>query len=1234
LIPGEIPGDQYTHSFNLAGPRINFNNPSEGAPILGQVFSLRVGFNETMDPATFTPAKIASFTGPAGAIAVTGVFAVAGTNYTQFDITFAPQSQTGRYTMVIGPDIRDYFGNQMDQNGNLIPGEIPGDQYTARFGIQGPRILASTPNTNVFPAVDHVRVTFNEAMNASTFTVAKIASFSRTVGSAMTDLLPSLRAVTPVPFTGNTQFDIAFTAQGATGRYAMVIGPDIRDLFGNPMDQNGNLIPGEIPGDQYTANFGLLGPRITASTPSGDSLPVDHVRVTFNEPMNPDTFTPAKIASFAGPAGDIPVTNVTVVPATNNTQFDITFDNQSVVGSYTMVIGPDIRDVFGNQMDQNNNLIPGEIPGDQYTARFNVISTTIGPDAFGHVATAAPVENLEIVGQPGTFNILGPGWVLNQSVPVNLGNNTFTFYGRSYTGNNQLFVSSNALITLGSANAAFSNTDLTASPPQAAIAAAWFPWRRRRFSPILQEPLVVGQFADIDPAGVPHRLIIEWNKAESLNSGGNPNAKNATFQVVLSLNTGSDESDILLNYRNLQTGGRAAEGTDTTVGIKDSGTQGSNRLLVNFSGHSPFVGTGQAIRLTVAPTGLRVTNATASSVALAWNYRNSNVDGFSIERSTDGIHFTPNGTTDPDTRTFADSDVVTGGTYYYRVQAYSGTGTSPYSNVDSVKVGAGLLIDHSDGFAAPSDVTKNGSATFTPNTDAVGDFGGHQDFGNVARAGGAVFGDGTYTLMASGSDIWATADAFHYVYEPLVGDGEIVARTVRVDNTDFWAKAGVMIRDSLAANSKNAFVFATEHDGGPGFGPNDQTVFQLRAETGGFSSDPFSHGFQAAAPVWLRLVRSGNNFKGYWARDLGGGKHGDWSQLGPAAGVSINMPGTVLVGLALTAHNNSGVLNTSIFDNVTVTGDTALLPPTAARLTDGGFNQAGSIFSNNRVDVTNFATTFSFQLTPGTNPTADGFTFTIQGNNPAALGPAGGGLGYGPDRPDPTHMNKGIRNSVAVKFDLYSNAGEGVNSTGIFTDGRSPTVREPGLDDSFPDISLDLSGSGIDLHSQHVFSVTLTYDGTMLTETITDTATKAMFSHSYAVDIASLVGSNVAYVGFTGGTGDLTAIQDIQTWTYEVRSGGGAATASRGAAAAVLPSTIPALPLTDAWSSATASVGEGDLNAARVDQLFMGGPQEEESLGLVASKRTWVSGADDTWLAVLADPGAGKEAALFLALRE
>ena len=60
----------------------------------------------------------------------------------------------------------------------------------------------------------------------------------------------------------------------------------------------------------------------------------------------------------------------------------------------------------------------------------------------------------------------------------------------------------------------------------------------------------------------------------------------------------------------------------------------------------------------------------------------------------------------------------------------------------------------------------------------------------------------------------------------------------------------------------------------------------------------------------------------------------------------------------------------------------------------------------------------------------------------------------------------------------------------------------------------------------------MTYDGTTLNVTITDTVTQATASQSYAVNIPSLVGGNTAYVGFTGGTGDLTAVQKILNWTY------------------------------------------------------------------------------------------------------
>jgi hypothetical protein len=200
----------------------------------------------------------------------------------------------------------------------------------------------------------------------------------------------------------------------------------------------------------------------------------------------------------------------------------------------------------------------------------------------------------------------------------------------------------------------------------------------------------------------------------------------------------------------------------------------------------------------------------------------------------------------------------------------------------------------------------------------------------------------------------------------------------------------------------------------------------------------------------------------------------------------------------------------------------AIVNGTSVELTDGNSNEAGSVFSTNAVDVTHFTTQFSFQLVNGTNPSADGITFCIQENGPTALGPGGGGLGYGPDN---TGGTGGIPNSIAIKFDLHSNQGEGLDSTGLYTNGVAPTVP-----------SIDLTGTGIDLHSQDQFSVTITYAGPALEVTIADRSTGASTSQTYSIDIPATVGSGTAYVGFTGGSGGESAIQNILTWTYSPTS--------------------------------------------------------------------------------------------------
>jgi len=196
----------------------------------------------------------------------------------------------------------------------------------------------------------------------------------------------------------------------------------------------------------------------------------------------------------------------------------------------------------------------------------------------------------------------------------------------------------------------------------------------------------------------------------------------------------------------------------------------------------------------------------------------------------------------------------------------------------------------------------------------------------------------------------------------------------------------------------------------------------------------------------------------------------------------------------------------------------AKLNGTALRLTDGGGTEAAAAWYNVEANIQSFTTDFTFLVTPGSSPTADGFTFTMQGNNASAIGPAGGGLGYGPDT---TTGAAGIASSVAIKFDLYSNGGEGVDSTGLYTNGASPTTP-----------FVDMTGSGIDLHASHPIHAHITYDGTNLVMVLTDTTTNGTFTHTWPINIPATVGGNVAYIGFTGGTGGLTAIQDIQNWTF------------------------------------------------------------------------------------------------------
>jgi regulation of enolase protein 1 (concanavalin A-like superfamily) len=122
--------------------------------------------------------------------------------------------------------------------------------------------------------------------------------------------------------------------------------------------------------------------------------------------------------------------------------------------------------------------------------------------------------------------------------------------------------------------------------------------------------------------------------------------------------------------------------------------------------------------------------------------------------------------------------------------------------------------------------------------------------------GAASSTSGTFAVTGSGDDIWYTADGFRYVYRPMTGDGTVTARVSAVDYVDAWTKAGVMIRESLAAGSRHAFMAVT---------PGNGLAFQRRVTPDGISDH--TAGAAVTAPVWVRLTRTGDTVSGYSSAD-------------------------------------------------------------------------------------------------------------------------------------------------------------------------------------------------------------------------------------------------------------------------------------------------------------------------------------------------------------------------------
>ncbi len=273
--------------------------------------------------------------------------------------------------------------------------------------------------------------------------------------------------------------------------------------------------------------------------------------------------------------------------------------------------------------------------------------------------------------------------------------------------------------------------------------------------------------------------------------------------------------------------------------------------------------------------------------------------------------------------------------------AATSTDGSSYALVPGTTVTAAMPATVLAGLAAGAGLGANGAAataTFSqvvvgPRTNAPAAASGGTcpsgwtcgDIGNPSQVGTQSLSAGTWTVQGGGTYIANQSDQFHSVWQSLNGDGTMVARVASQSNTDPNAEAGIMFRQSTAADSPMYGLLVT-----PGNG-----VVALYRSNGSFNTLGLASP-SGTAPVYLKVTRVGAVFTAYTSSD-----GSTWTALGTSQQIA-RFPSTLLVGLAVSAHN-TGTLGSAQFSNVSITPTTPLFCPAGWTCADlGGPNTQGS----------------------------------------------------------------------------------------------------------------------------------------------------------------------------------------------------------------------------------------------------------------------------------------------------
>ncbi len=256
---------------------------------------------------------------------------------------FAP-AISNTFTILSAASVSGSFSNYvgLDAGNSLefVPNVSASNVTLAMIYSSGPKVIALSPTNSVSNSLSSLTVTFSEPIQFGSFVVAD-ATLTGPAGN-----IP----VTSIDFLSVTNYRINFATQISQGNYTLTVGPNINDMAGNAMNQDGDATNGEVVGDAFQSTLTLndiAPPTITSVTPSAAvNNNVSSLAISFNEPLLPGTFTAADV-TLNGPSGAISLLSLNNSTATNWTA---TFALQTAAGAYPFSIGPTVQDMQGNSM--------------------------------------------------------------------------------------------------------------------------------------------------------------------------------------------------------------------------------------------------------------------------------------------------------------------------------------------------------------------------------------------------------------------------------------------------------------------------------------------------------------------------------------------------------------------------------------------------------------------------------------------------------------------------------------------------------------------------------------------------------------------------------------------------------------------------------------------------------------------------------------------------------------------